>query len=174
MIVHSIFCKRKSVVCRRAQSINDNGRRPCGSVCRRDRPLRMSALVGTILMNVHQNVHLRRPQPAGSLNIQVFEGELSLTKSDRLLGEFDLTGISARALRLAPDLRSPWTWMQVACFEHCRERQKGTGCKREMLTITNEKRTAAPTTIVNDWWPKLKNMRNKTSWRRKIGLRVQP
>jgi hypothetical protein len=80
-------------------------------------------------MDAHQKVanHLRRPQPAGRLNIQVFENERCLNKSNQLLGQFDLTGISARALLRAPDLRSPLTtWMPLAFFEHGCERQEGT------------------------------------------------
>jgi endoplasmic reticulum chaperone BiP len=73
-------------------------------------------------------------QPA--VNIQVYEGERSLTKSNRLLGQFDLTGIPP-APRGVPQIEVTFD-VDANGILSIGASDKGTG-KSETLTITSEK-----------------------------------
>lgn len=73
-------------------------------------------------------------QPA--VNIQVFEGERSMTKANRLLGQFDLTGIPP-APRGTPQIEVTFD-VDANGILSIAASDKGTG-KIESLTITSEK-----------------------------------
>lgn len=73
-------------------------------------------------------------QPA--VNIQVFEGERSMTKSNRLLGQFELTGIPP-APRGVPQIEVTFD-VDANGILSIGASDKGTG-KSEKLTITSEK-----------------------------------
>ncbi|CAH9119452.1 unnamed protein product [Cuscuta epithymum] len=71
-----------------------------------------------------------------TVSIQVFEGERSLTKDNRLLGKFDLSGIPP-APRGTPQIEVTFE-VDVNGILNVRAKDKGTG-KLEKITITNEK-----------------------------------
>ncbi|CAH9065747.1 unnamed protein product [Cuscuta epithymum] len=71
-----------------------------------------------------------------TVSIQVFEGERSLTKDNRLLGKFDLSGIPP-APRGTPQIEVTFE-VDVNGIMNVRAKDKGTG-KLEKITITNEK-----------------------------------
>lgn len=73
-------------------------------------------------------------QPA--VNIQVFEGERGMTKANRLLGQFDLTGIPP-APRGTPQIEVTFD-VDANGILSIAAADKGTG-KTESLTITSEK-----------------------------------
>lgn len=70
------------------------------------------------------------------VNIQVFEGERSMTKSNRLLGQFELTGIPP-APRGVPQIEVSLD-VDANGILSISAADKGTG-KKESLTITSEK-----------------------------------
>jgi molecular chaperone DnaK (HSP70) len=70
------------------------------------------------------------------VNIQVFEGERSMTKSNRLLGQFELTGIPP-APRGVPQIEVSFD-VDANGILSISASDKGTG-KQESLTITSEK-----------------------------------
>lgn len=70
------------------------------------------------------------------VNIQVFEGERSMTKSNRLLGQFELSGIPP-APRGVPQIEVSFD-MDANGILSISAHDKGTG-KQESLTITSEK-----------------------------------
>merc|ERR1712232_1120988 len=70
------------------------------------------------------------------VNIQVFEGERSMTKSNRLLGQFDLSGIPP-APRGVPQIEVSFD-VDANGILSISAHDKGTG-KQELLTITSEK-----------------------------------
>ena len=70
------------------------------------------------------------------VNIQVFEGERSMTKSNRLLGQFELSGIPP-APRGVPQIEVSFD-VDANGILSISAHDKGTG-KQESLTITSEK-----------------------------------
>jgi heat shock 70kDa protein 1/2/6/8 len=70
------------------------------------------------------------------VNIQVFEGERSMTKSNRLLGQFELSGIPP-APRGTPQIEVSFD-VDANGILSISAHDKGTG-KQEVLTITSEK-----------------------------------
>ncbi|CAH9124910.1 unnamed protein product [Cuscuta epithymum] len=71
-----------------------------------------------------------------TVSIQVFEGERSLTKDNRLLGKFDLSGIPP-APRGTPQIEVTFE-VDANGIMNVKAEDKGTG-KLEKITITNEK-----------------------------------
>merc|ERR1712176_1004470 len=72
----------------------------------------------------------------GGVNIQVFEGERGMTKSNRLLGQFELSGIPP-APRGVPQVEVSFD-VDANGILSIGAHDKGTG-KEETLTITSEK-----------------------------------
>ena len=71
-----------------------------------------------------------------SVTIQVFEGERSMTKDNRLLGKFDLSGIPPMP-RGQPQIEVTFDIDENSIL-HVSAAEKGTGSKEE-ITITNDK-----------------------------------
>jgi len=71
-----------------------------------------------------------------SVTIQVFEGERSMTKDNRLLGKFDLTGIPPMP-RGQPQIEVTFDVDENSIL-HVSAAEKGSGSKEE-ITITNDK-----------------------------------
>jgi len=71
-----------------------------------------------------------------SVTIQVFEGERSMTKDNRLLGKFDLTGIPPMP-RGQPQIEVTFDVDENSIL-HVSASEKGSGSKEE-ITITNDK-----------------------------------
>uniref|UniRef100_A0A453SRN6 Uncharacterized protein n=1 Tax=Aegilops tauschii subsp. strangulata TaxID=200361 RepID=A0A453SRN6_AEGTS len=72
-----------------------------------------------------------------TVSIKVYEGERSMTKDNRLLGKFDLSGIPP-APRGTPQIEVTFE-VDVNGILHVKAADKGTG-KSEKITITNEDR----------------------------------